>query len=85
MRTTLRINDQILADAKKLAIDTDRTLTQVVEDALRITLAHRRQNGKQKRFKLHTFGGGKLNPGIDLSNNAALADLLDEDDELFGR
>jgi hypothetical protein len=86
MRTTLRINDQLLADVKKLAIDTHRTLTQVVEDSLREMLARRGQNGsKRKKIILPTFGGGGLQPGVDLASNAALADLMDEDDERFRR
>jgi hypothetical protein len=28
---------------------------------------------------LPTFGGGRILPGVDLSNNAALRDLMDED------
>lgn len=85
MRTTLRLNDALLADAKKLAIDTNRTLTEVVEDALRIALAQGRQRRKGKPIKLHTFGGNGLQPGVDLTNNAALADLMDEHDGLLGR
>ncbi len=30
MRTTIRINDELLRKAKKRAVETDRTLTQVV-------------------------------------------------------
>jgi hypothetical protein len=85
MRTTLRIDDHLLADVKKLAIDTDRTMTQVVEDALRAALAQRPAKRPTKPFKLHTFKGNGLQPGVDLSNNAALADLMDEYDGLARR
>jgi hypothetical protein len=80
MRTTIRLDDRLLADAKKLAIDTGRTFTEVVEDALRLALSQRSQKPSRKPFKLHTCGGGGLQPGVDLSNNAALADLMDEYD-----
>src|SRR5260370_883056 len=35
MRTTVRLCDRVLADAKKYAAETGRTLTSVLEDALR--------------------------------------------------
>jgi hypothetical protein len=85
MRTTLRIDDQLLADAKKLAINTGRTFTQVVEDALRATLAQRSPQKKAKQIKLHTYGGKGLQPGVELSSNAAVADLMDEYDGLTRR
>ncbi len=86
MRTTVRLDEHILAQAKKLAVDTDRTLTQVIEDSLRAALAQRRAKKQSKTVKLHTFRGGKgVQPGVDLSNNVALQDLMDEYDGLFGR
>ena len=44
MRTTVRLDDKLLAEAKKLAIDTGRTFTQVIEDALRIALVQQRES-----------------------------------------
>jgi Arc/MetJ family transcription regulator len=84
MRTTIRLDDQLLADAKKLAIDTDRTLTQVVEDALRVALVQHEAK-QRKSIKLHTCGGNGLQPGVDLSNNVAILDLMDEYDRFTGR
>jgi hypothetical protein len=85
MRTTLRLDDDLLAAAKKLAVETKRTLTQVVEDALRVALAQRQPAHKPKPIKLHTCGGKGLQPGVDLNNNAALADLMDQHDGLARR
>ena len=85
MRTTVRLDDKLLAEAKKLAIDTGRTFTQVLEDALRMALAQQKERKRTKPVKLHTFKGNGLQPGVDLSNNAALADLMDEHDGLIGR
>jgi hypothetical protein len=85
MRTTLRIDDKLLADVKKLAIDTERTFTEVVEDALRLALAQRGEAKRRRPVKLHTGGGKGLQPGVDLSSNAALADLMDEHDGFIGR
>lgn len=85
MRTTLRLDDHLLADIKKLAIDTDRTFTEVVEDALRLVLAKRREAKRTPSTKLHTCGGKGLQPGVDLSSNPALQDLMDEFDGLARR
>jgi hypothetical protein len=85
MRTTVRLDEHLLSQAKKLAVDTDRTLTQVIEDSLRMALAQRRAKKKAKPIKLHTSGSGGVQPGVDLSNNAAVQDLMDEYDGLFRR
>ena len=85
MRTTVRLDDKLLAEAKKLAIDTGRTFTQVIEDALRMALAQQKERKRTKPVKLHTFNGKGLQPGVDLSNNAALEDLMDEYDGRLGR
>jgi hypothetical protein len=85
MRTTLRLDDRLLAEVKKLAIDTERTFTQVVEDALRMALAQRKGRKPMKPTKLHTCGGKGLQPGVDLSSNAAVQDLIDDYDGLAGR
>lgn len=79
MRTTIRLDDQLLRDAKAHAARTGRTLTAVIEDALRAALSRRTQ--ADERPELPTFrGSGGLQPGVDLSNNAALLDLMERDD-----
>jgi hypothetical protein len=85
MRTTVRLDDKLLTEAKKVAVETGRTFTQVVEDALRLALAQRGEKKSSKPVKLHTFGGNGLQPGVDLNSNAALADLMDQHDGLIGR
>ena len=41
MRTTIRLDDDLLREAKAYAAATDRTLTRLIEDALREALARR--------------------------------------------
>ena len=77
MRTTIRINDQLLADAKKMAAERGTTLTAVIEDTLREALARRRQPRARKRFRLPTSGRGGLQPNVDLNDSAALLDLME--------
>jgi hypothetical protein len=77
MRTTVRLDDRLLAEAKKYAAETGRTLTSVLEDALRETLARRREGVKRARVRLRTVKGDGLVPGIDLDNSASLLDAMD--------
>jgi hypothetical protein len=65
-----------MAQAKKLARDTDRTLTQVIEDALREALA-RQGRPKPRRVSIVTFKGNGVQPGVDLDDTSALLDLMD--------
>ena len=79
MRTTVRLNDRLLSEAKKYADETGRTLTALLEDALRETLARRDKPGPRRWIKLKTVGGGGVQPGVDLDDSAALLDLMDHD------
>jgi predicted transcriptional regulator len=76
MRTTIRIDDALLAEAKARAARSGTTLTAVVEDALRAAFARRRRvlGGAAG---LPTLPGGRLLPGVDLDDSAALLDLMD--------
>ncbi|MDQ2775115.1 MAG: ribbon-helix-helix domain-containing protein [Acidobacteriota bacterium] len=79
MRTTVRLNDQLLSDAKKLAVESGRSLTAVIEDALRETVLRKKTPGTQQvRIKLPVHRGSGLRPGVDLDNSAALLDVMEE-------
>jgi hypothetical protein len=85
MRTTLQINDNLYRGAKQLAVKTHRTLTQVVEDALRLALAAKKDGGDTaKGLVLTPFGGKGLKPGVDLDDMGDLLDTMDKHDT-FGR
>lgn len=77
MRTTLTIDDHLLAEAKGYAQRHGKTLTAVVQDALREILARRHQAPKKRPIKLTTFKGEGLQPGVDLDDSASLWDLMD--------
>jgi len=76
MRTTLNIDDQLLASAKHLAIEQGKPLTKLVEDALREKLA--RQPLSEQKISLITARGNGLRPGVDLDSGSSLADLMDD-------
>jgi predicted transcriptional regulator len=78
MRVTVRLDDELWKQAKSVAVDTGRTLSSVVGDALRMSLARQAAN-QRKRVKLTiSDGAGGLMPGVDINNSASLLDLMDE-------
>ena len=79
MRTTINLDDALLAEAKQVAARTGRSLTAVVEDALRQSL-HRRHPTTRQDIDLPVFGEGGTRPGVDLDDSAALLDLMEQAD-----
>ena len=78
MRTTVRIDDRLLVEAKTRAAMLGRTLNELIEDALREAFA--RREGAGHRVELPVFRSGRVMPGVDLDNGAALLDLMDGHD-----
>ena len=76
MRTTLRLDDELLARAKQLALARGRSLTAILEEALR-DLLHRQSATVPTPLDLPTYGTGGTLPGVDLDDSAALIDLMD--------
>lgn len=79
MRTTVSIDDAVLARAKEFAARHRRTLNSVVEDALREMLERYQARAEVPRVDLVVMTGDGLMPGIDLDSSAALHEVLDED------
>jgi DNA repair photolyase len=77
MRTTVRLNERLLAEAKKHAAEVGTTLTALLEEALRETLARRTSRPKTRRIRLKTVKGSGLRPGVDLDDSATLLDLME--------
>jgi hypothetical protein len=80
MRTTIKIDDGLLAEAKARAADSGRTLNAVVEDALREAFARRAAADRAPRPKLPVCRGGRLVPGVDLDDSAALLEQMERAD-----
>lgn len=83
MRTTIRLDDQLLADAKVLALQTGKTLNTLIEDSLRVALARKTKEGKRKPVKLPRMSGNGLQPGVNLDSNAELLDLMEKDNAAY--
>jgi hypothetical protein len=80
MRTTIRLDDELLTQAKLEAARTGRTLTAVIEDALREVLARSGRTDAEPRPRLPTFRGRGVRPGVDLDDSASLLDLMEGGD-----
>lgn len=76
MRTTVTIDDRLLKQAKLAATRSGRSLSDLVDDGLRLVLA--RPPSVATDIDLPTFGGSGVRPGVDLDDKAALLDVLDE-------
>lgn len=81
MRTTIRLDDQLLIEVKQLAAQTGQTMTAIIEEALRQMLASRQQTTQRPLVELITVSGKGLQPGVDLDDSAALLDLMDNFDD----
>lgn len=88
MRTTLNIDEDLLVAYKKLAAATHRSLSNVIQDALREALTLRHDRLGRPPIKLCPLPeSGGLVPGVDLSSHAALTETLEKpgDDALRRR
>jgi hypothetical protein len=73
MKTTLNIDDTVMADLKREAARQGRTMSELVETALRLLLQSRRK--RQSLPDLPTFDGGE--PVVDIADRDALYDAME--------
>ena len=73
MKTTLNIDDKVMAELKREAVRQGRTMSEMVESALRLLLrSHRR---REKVIALPTFrSGGAL---VDIADRDALYQAME--------
>ncbi|HZM30038.1 MAG TPA: ribbon-helix-helix protein, CopG family [Acidimicrobiales bacterium] len=76
MRTTVAVDDNLLAAAKELAASRGVSLGRVFEDGLRALLGRRREDERPEIPVVHGRGG--VRPGVDVTSNRALTEVLDE-------
>lgn len=78
MRTTINIDDSLLTQVKRLAAESHRTLTSIIEDALRASLSKRSDAVKSREpERVLTFRGTGVRPGVNLDSMAELRDIMD--------
>jgi len=76
MRTTLDIDDSVLRQAKKLAAEENKSLTRIIEEALREKLAPKPRSGKRFKLRLLTKAG-RLIPGTNLADRDLLYERME--------
>ncbi|KGN38201.1 hypothetical protein [Knoellia subterranea] len=79
MRTTVTIADDLLKAARLEAARDDRTVSSVLEEALREHLV-RARSSEMANFTLPTFGGGGAL--VDILDKEALAEALGDNEPI---
>jgi hypothetical protein len=77
MRTTIRLSESLMSEAKRVAAEEGTTLTAVIEDSLREALARRRSSAGSVPLKLPVVHGRGPQRGVDLDDSAALLALME--------
>lgn len=77
MRTTIRLDKQLLEAAKQYALVRGKTFTTVVEDALREKLMKRSELDQRPPVKLTTVNGNGVIAGVDIDDSASLLGVMD--------
>lgn len=76
MRTTLDLDDRVLQQAKRRALDRGETLTRFIEHAIRCQLAELAQI---QPFKLDLLTKkGQARPDVDWEDRNSLYDVMEE-------
>ena len=79
MRTTVRLDEGLLREAKAEAARRGETVTALIEKGLRLVVAESRRPARRTRVRLPVSSAtGGTRPGIDLNDSDALFDLLDQ-------
>ena len=78
MRTTLNIDDALLAEARQLAARERRDIGAVINDVLREHFARQKAKTPPARKEpIVTFRGNGVRPGVNLDCMSELLDILD--------
>jgi hypothetical protein len=76
MRTTIRLNEELLNRARRRAAEENRTLTSLIEEGVALVLAGR-GGGRRTRVTLPVSRStGGLQPGVDLNDAASLESVM---------
>ena len=80
MKTTLNINDALLAEAKSLAARQQTSLTRLIEEGLQLRLRARPLRAAGAGFRLPVIKGrGGLVAGIDPTSNKSMLAAAGDD------
>ena len=80
VRTTIRLPDELYTEVRVQAATQGATVTSFIEEALRESLRRHLDRATTLPYVVEPYRGGVVLPGVDLDDNAALAELMDADD-----
>ena len=75
----MTIDDPLLENAKARAAELQLSVSELIEDALRMVLS-KSTTGREKPFTPLTVGGGGVNPNINIDR---ISEILHQDDMAF--
>jgi hypothetical protein len=79
MKTTLNIQDQLLANAKSAAAMQQTTLTRLIEEGLMMRLAVPSKKASARKVSLPVMNGkGGMRSGIDPASHRSMLDAMDK-------
>ncbi len=78
MRTTIRMDDDLLEAVKAAAAGSGVTLTRFIEDAVRRQLAVHDRVENSPPPDPPIFSGDDVHPGVDLDSNAGLLEVMED-------
>jgi hypothetical protein len=76
MRTTIDIDDRLLALAKRRALEKRTSLRKIIESALRRSLVESEKPAARFRLVWKTVRGNRI-PGVDISDRDALYEKME--------
>lgn len=81
MRTTISLPDPLLELAKQHASEKGKTLSEFVEDAVRLLVLQPTPSPAREPFQLLTVGGVPLDPTVNLDRTSEI--LLDQELDFY--
>ena len=81
MRTTIKLDDEVFRAYKQRAAARGTTFARAVEDALRADLQGRRAVADEEEpFEVLVFDGDGSRASIDIDDNRALQEMMDDEE-----
>jgi ribbon-helix-helix CopG family protein len=77
MRTTITLDDRLLAQLKRRASESGTSVSKLVEQAVRLFVRAPRPSSSSESFELVTFGGGGRFSPQNIDKTAALLEAED--------
>lgn len=80
MRTTVRLDDELLDQARREAAKRGETLTALIAEGLRLVLARGMAPQRRQAVTLPVCrAGGGVRPGVNLDSSADLLDVMEDE------